>query len=262
MRGTFLGVPGQILPGREVEVKPRRPYLGSPLMILAVLGTLMVTGCGDKSTEPECTVDTTYNPTIDPGSFQAPVDNPLFPLVAGTRLTYTAGSESIFVEVLAEKKSILGVSCTVVHDFSRSGGQVIEDTYDWFAQDTSGAVWYFGEDTRELSGGHVVSTEGSWEAGVDGAKPGIIIPAAPVVGQTYRQEYYACVAEDMGEVQDLNASVTVPYGSFVSCIRTRDFTPLDPEVNESKYYAPGIGLVLTVDMSTNEREELVAVTHR
>ena len=159
--------------------------------------------------------------------------------------------------MLADRKVILGVSCTTVHDVARVGHEVIEDTYDWFAQDSTGAVWYFGEDTKEMSGGAVVSTEGSWEAGVDGAKPGIIIPTDPVVGQTYRQEYYACEAEDMGEIVSLDASAAVPFGSYTGCLKTRDFTPLEPDANENKYYKPGVGLVLSVDVATGDREELI-----
>ena len=149
-----------------------------------------------------------------------------------------------------------------MHDVASVNGEVIEDTYDWFAQDTTGAVWYLGEDTKELSGGEVVSTLGSWEAGVDGAQPGVIIPGAPAVGTTYRQEYYAGVAEDMGEILETDASATVPNGSYTGCLRTRDFTPLDSKLDENKYYCPGVGVVLVVDMVTGQREELISVFHR
>jgi hypothetical protein len=243
---------------KEIEMVLRESQGIPHLVVLTLLLASFVTGCGG-SDELDCTVDTSYNPTVNPAAFKASVDNPLYPLVPGTKFTYAAGGETVEVTVLPDKKMILGVSCTVVHDVVKRGSEVTEDTYDWFAQDTSGAVWYFGEDTKELSGGRVVSTEGSWEAGVDGAKPGIIIPASLRVGQTYRQEYYACVAEDMGEILDLNASVSVPYGSYTGCLRTRDFTPLEPGVNENKYYSPGVGLVLTVDVATGQREELVKI---
>jgi hypothetical protein len=235
-----------------------RMALGAALLFGPVLA-----GCGGDDEEEEgeeCTVDTSYNPSIDPASFVDAVDNPLFPLVPGTTFTYSAGANTVETTVLPDKKVILGVTCTVVHD-AESGpdGDVIEDTYDWYAQDTSGAVWYFGEDTKELSGGDVVSTEGSWEAGVDGAKPGTLIPAAPMVGQTYRQEYSSCVAEDMGEVLAVDASATVPYGSYMGCLQTHDYTPLEEDVNENKYYCPGVGLVLSIDVATSEREELLTV---
>jgi hypothetical protein len=232
-----------------------RPLWVVPCWMLAVSG--FIAGCGDES----CKKDSSYDPVIDPAAFMVSVDNPLYPLVPGTKFTYLEGSDSVLVTVLDQPKVILGVTCTTVHDVVKHGNQIVEDTLDWFAQDTSGTVWYFGEDTKELSGGQVVSTEGSWEAGVDDAKPGILIPGHPLVGQTYRQEYYACSAEDMGEILSLNASADVPYGSFAGCLKTRDFTPLEPDANEVKYYAPGVGLVLTVDLVNGPREELIAVQH-
>jgi hypothetical protein len=246
--------------GRIAVNRARRPEYVNHRVVLALLLTSLLAGwgCSNKS-DTGCTVDTSYNPTIEPGAFVAAVSNPFYPLVPGTKFTYVADVDTVEVTVLADKRLILGVSCTTVHDVLRENGEVTEDTYDWFAQDTSGAVWYFGEDTKTLSGGHVVSTEGSWEAGVDHADPGILIQAHPAVGQTYRQEYLACAAEDMGEILDLNASVTVTYGPFTGCLKTRDFTPLEPGADENKYYAPGVGLLLTVDMVTSEREELIGI---
>ncbi len=214
----------------------------------------------DPAGQPDCQVDSSYDPTIDAASFSATVDNPLYPLVPGTTFTYEAGAETVVVEVMTETKMILGVECAVVHDQASVAGEVIEDTYDWFAQDSTGAVWYFGEDTKSLSGTKVVSTEGSWTGGVDSAKPGIVVPANPTVGTTYRQEYYACHAEDMGEVVSVDASETVPAGSFTGCLETKDTTPLEPDVEEHKYYCPGAGLILSIDATNGEREELVSVT--
>jgi hypothetical protein len=214
------------------------------------------TGASRGDSGKPCNVDTSYNPPFDPTKFVAAVDNPLFPLVPGTTLTYVGGEETIEFQVLAEKKQVAGVSATVIHDVVKVNGEIIEDTFDWFAQDETGAVWYLGEDTKELSGGQVTSTHGSWEAGVDGAKPGYIIPPNPTVGLKFRQEYYACEAEDFGEVLDLDASVTVLAGSYTGCLKTRDTTPLEPALKEEKYYCPGVGTVLVVDVTTQEREEL------
>jgi len=238
---------------RESRSGTRHPAL------LAFFGALVVAGCSSSPNEPECTPDASYDPVVVPAAFEATVTNPLFPLVPGTKFTYTGSNETIEVTVLPGKKLILGVSCTIVHDVVKEDGEVIEDTFDWFAQDTSGAVWYFGEDTKELEGGQVVSTEGSWEAGVDGAKAGMIIPANPTVGLQFRQEYYPCVAEDMGEILGLNATASVPHGSHVGCLQTRDFTPLEPDVNEHKYYCPGVGLVLIVAVGSGDREELISI---
>jgi hypothetical protein len=225
-----------------------------------VLVVTSITACGISCKE-ECTPDPTYDPSINPANFVAGVDNLLFPLVLGTRYVYQGGEETIEVTVTDGTKQILGVTTIVVRDVVSVGGEIIEDTYDWYAQDKAGNVWYFGEDTKEYEGGQLVSTEGSWEAGVDGAKPGIVMHATqPTIGAPYRQEYYACEAEDMAEVVSLNESVTVSYGSFDNCLQTRDFTPLEPGVSEYKYYAPGVGLVLEVNAKSGARTELVEVT--
>jgi hypothetical protein len=135
------------------------------------------------------------------------------------------------------------VECVVVDDRGWEAGKLIEKTYDWFAQDEEGNVWYFGEDTKEYNNGKVTSTKGSWEAGVDGAKPGIIMEAHPKVGESYRQEYYKGEAEDMAKVQSSNESVKVLYGSFDHVLVTKEWTPLEPGYVEHKYYARGVGQV-------------------
>jgi hypothetical protein len=215
-----------------------------------------VAGCGGD----DCKLDPSYDPAIDPARFVGAVTNPLFPLVPGTKLVYEGGGEHIEVTVTSERRAILGVSTVVVRDTATVNGAVTEDTYDWYAQDRDGNVWYMGEDTKEYENGKVVSTEGSWEGGVDGAKPGILIPAVPVVGQPYRQEYAACEAEDMGEVLAVDQTVTVPAGTYSGCLQTKDTTPLEPDVQENKYYCPGVGLVLSVDVGSSGREELVQKT--
>ncbi|MBI5487481.1 MAG: hypothetical protein HY905_09125 [Deltaproteobacteria bacterium] len=216
-------------------------------------------GCSGGDDE-NCPVDTTYAPVINPGDFVAAVDNPLFPLVPGTVTTFEGEGESIEVSVTSDAKVILGVTCTVVRDTVTVGGEVTEDTFDWFAQDRDGNVWYMGEDTKEYEGGVVVSTEGSWEAGVGGAKPGIVMPAAPAVGAPYRQEYLACEAEDHAEILALDESVTVPAGSYDHCVKTHEFTPLEPALNEQKYYCPGVGVALEVNVNTGGRVELMSIT--
>ena len=226
-------------------------------LILIITGV----GAGGISCEEGCTPDPTYNPSINPGDFVAGVDNPLFPLVPGMKYVYHGGGETTEVTVTDGTKQILGVTSIVVRDVVSVGGEIIEDTYDWYAQDKEGNVWYFGEDTKEYKDGQLVSTEGSWEAGVDGAKPGIVMHRTqPATGVPYRQEYYACKAEDMAEIVSLNESVTVSYGSFNNCLQTREFTPLEPGVSEYKYYAPGVGLVLEVGVQSGARTELIEVT--
>jgi hypothetical protein len=189
-----------------------------------------------------------YEPAIDPADFVPAVDNPYFPLEPGTTLVYEGESdgehERVEVTTTDDTREILGITATVVHDQVFVDGQLAEDTFDWFAQDRWGNVWYLGEDTKEYDGGEVVSTEGSWEAGVDGALPGIVMLGDPRVRDAYRQEFYEGEAEDMAGVIAVDESVTVPYGTFDRVLVTEDSTPLEPKLLEHKLYAEGIGAVM------------------
>jgi hypothetical protein len=196
-------------------------------------------GCTSSSSQKE----KPYAPHINPADFTTTIDNEYFPLKPGTTFIYEGGAERDEFAVTSDTKQVMGVECVVVLDEAWEDGKLIERTYDWHAQDKEGNVWYFGEDTKEYKNGKVVSTQGSWEAGVDGAKPGIIMRADPKVGQSYRQEYYEGEAEDMAKVLDLNESVTVAYGSFDHALETKEWTPLEPGYAEHKYYAPGVGFV-------------------
>jgi hypothetical protein len=175
-----------------------------------------------------------YNPTINPADFVTLVDNPYLPFVPGTTFVYEAntdeGHEKSEVVVTHETRVILGVTCTVIRHTASIDGKVVEVTLDWYTQDKDGAVWYFGEGSKAYRKGKVVGTSGSWEAGVNGAKPGILMEAHPKVGGTYHQEYARGVAEDMATVVGLDASATVPYGSFDGCLKTKEFSPLEPGV--------------------------------
>ena len=205
-------------------------------------------------------------PQFNPTNFVSQVDNQFFPLTPGTTYFYEGEKDGIpssdeFI-VTHQTKRILGVSCTVVRDHAFENGILVEDTIDWFAQDTDGNVWYFGEDTRELdANGNVISTEGSWQAGVDGAQPGIIMEAHPRAGDRYQQELAAGVAEDMARVLSLKKSATVIFGSFDDLLLTRESSPLDPGSVEHKYYAKGVGFILGVAVKGgDERTELVRIT--
>jgi len=207
-----------------------------------------------------------YRKEIDPANFVDRVDNRYFPLTPGTTFVYegeTEDGEAVRVEdyVTHETKQVLGVTCVVVRNRVMENGDLVEETFDWYAQDKDGNVWYFGEDAKEYEAGVVVSTKGSWEAGVDGAMPGIIMEANPQVGDFYRQEYYKGEAEDMAEVLSLTESASVIYGSFDNLLMTREWTPLEPGIVEHKYYAPGVGLILEVMVEGgSERVELVEIT--
>jgi hypothetical protein len=242
------------------------------LILMIGLAVVLVAGCGAPTGKSDGSSANTgnhkageaYSPNIDPANFVDEIDNKYFPLKPGTTFVYEGkteeGTERIEVTVTSDTTRVMGVECVVVRDKVFLNGGLIEDTFDWYAQDKEGNVWYFGEDTKEYENGKVVSTEGSWEAGVDGAKPGIYMQADPTVGETYRQEYYKGEAEDMAKVLSLDESATVPYGSFDHLLMTKDWNPLEAGVVEQKYYAPGIGNVLEVGVKGNsDRIELIDV---
>jgi len=180
---------------------------------------------------------------VDPKMFVRGVDNPYWPLKTGTKWTYSGGGEDIEVEVLPETKQIAGVTCVVVRDTVTSDGELAEDTRDWYAQDVYGNVWYMGEDTKEYDG-KKVSTTGSWEAGVDGARPGIKVWAQPHVDQpAYFQEFQQGVAEDLAKDLNMQGSAKTPLGTYENLLVVEEWTPLEPDVVERKYYAKGVGTV-------------------
>jgi len=199
-----------------------------------------------------------YSVDIDPTAFTGVVGNPYMPLPPGGRRVYEAASsdgevERTVVEVLDGTRTMMGIEAVVVHDVVDVDGDVIEDTYDWFAQDAHGNVWYLGEDTTAYEDG-VAGTEGSWEAGVGGALPGVVMwgdPAAASGG--CRQEYLAGEAEDMGEVIATSGTASTPAGDFDDVIVTRDWTPLEPEAIEEKTHARGVGLVTESETVGGER---------
>ena len=204
--------------------------------------------------------------TPDPGQFTTTIDNPYLPFKPGTVMRYREsgnGQGTDVVRVTRRTKVIQGVTCVVVRDRAFMNGKLVEDTRDWYAQDSKGNVWYFGEDTKEYKNGKVTSTAGTWMAGRDGARAGIIMQAHPRVGQTYHQEYAAGVAEDQATVLSRTETAKVPYGSFNQVLKTKDFTALEPKKVEEKYYARGVGSVLeTLVKGGHERLVLVSVEHR
>ena len=207
-----------------------------------------------------------FDPVIDPANFVDPLSigdttaaNPYMPLVPGLTRIYEAGDETITVVVTDETIEIMGVSCLLVSDIVEENGELIEVTVDWFAQDIYGNVWYFGEIAKNYEDGLLKDLDGSWMAGEDGAKAGIVMQAVPQVGDIYRQEWALAEAEDMGEVLSTTATEASDAASCNGdCLLTRDFTPLEPDVNENKYYAPGIGVIVAFDVEEPDaREELV-----
>ncbi|MDQ3915638.1 MAG: hypothetical protein M3323_09975 [Actinomycetota bacterium] len=201
---------------------------------------------------------------LDPADFTAEIDNPYWPMEPGTRWTYREIDEEgnklrvVVVVTTRTKKIANGITARVVRDTVTEDGELIEDTFDWYAQDGAGNVWYLGEDTAEFEDGRITTREGSFEAGVDGALPGIVMPADPLPGMKYRQEYYEGDAEDNGEILSLDEMAEVPLGRFTGVLLTKDTSSIEPDVLEYKLYAQGIGPVLVLGVSGGGgREELV-----
>jgi len=257
------------------------------MSILVGTSVIALAGCGGNTASPssaaqpsrEPTASTSASPTspagglpqgsdpvtLDPTSFVAEITHPYWPMPVGARWTYSEvdadGTEfKVVVDVRDETKEILGIATTVVHDQVTQDGEIVEDTTDWYAQDADGNLWYMGEDTAEYENGEIVSTEGSWEAGVDGAQPGIILPAVPEVGQAYRQEYLEGQAEDEAIIVSISDRVVSDAGEYENAIATRESTPLEPAVLEYKWYAPGVGIVEALGISPDfSREQLTHV---
>jgi hypothetical protein len=226
-----------------------------------VLFSLMIAGCSAKSPARE------YNPAITAADFVATMDNPYLPFIPGARWVYEARLEDGTVErneveVLSETRTVNGVVATVIHDVVYVDGQVVEETFDWYAQDKDGNVWYLGEQVDNYENGVLVDHAGSWEWGKDGALPGIMMWANPSahVNEVYYQEYYAGEAEDQGKVSSVNERVTVPFGSFENVVMTFDSSAIDPDLKENKFYAPGIGVIKEVNQVTGEEVVLIEFT--
>jgi hypothetical protein len=245
--------------------------------VAAALSAVVVLGaCGGgggtkaSSSTPKTTTSTVagatpaaYHPTIDATKFSTTIDNRYFPLKPGTTHvlegTRDGAPQRAELIVTSETKVIMGVTCVVVRDTVTSNGALVEKTTDWYAQASNGDVWYFGEATAEYTNGAVSNTHGSWEAGVDGAQPGVVMKAAPKIGDSYRQEYRPGQAEDMAKVLRIDLSTQVPAGSFKDVVVTEDTDPLNPDKIDEKRYAPGAGMIFAHRVRTGHTEEVSLV---
>jgi hypothetical protein len=233
------------------------------LVAVAVWVVPSAAGAGSSCPLPEFGPGRDYHPQIEPANFSPNVTNRFFPLMPGTTLVYTGTKDRKqalnLVATTSRTKKLDGVTTRVVEDRLYLDNVLAERTSDYYAQDRCGNVWYFGEDTAELDRhGHVVSTEGSFHAGVDGAQPGVFMQAHPQLGRRFRQEWYQGHAEDVFKVIDLSAPVTVPNGSFRHALRTAETTALEPGVLDNKYFVKGIGEVAELAVK-GPREELKLV---
>ena len=239
--------------------------------LTAAAGLLALAGCSSSPSggvEADRPLPQGNEPVqLDPAEFTADITHRYWPMRPGTRWTYREtgeGGERLKVVVTvssATKRIANGITARVVRDTVTADGKLIEDTLDWYAQDASGTVWYLGENTAEFEDGRLASREGSFEAGVDGALPGVVMPGEPEVGQAYRQEYYEGEAEDNGEVLSVEEMAEVPAGQYDDVLLTKDTITIQPDVLEYKLYAPGVGPVLVFGVSGGAgREELVSLT--
>ena len=245
----------------------------TPILTLATVPLLALsTACGGVGGEntgaaPAADLPKGSEPVeLDPAEFTTEIDNRYWPMAPGTQWTYREIDEEgkevqVVVTVTSETKKIAnGVTARIVRDTVTEDGQLIEDTVDWYAQDAEGNIWYLGEDTAEFEDGELTTRAGSFEAGVDGALPGIVMPADPVDGMQYRQEYYKGEAEDNGEIVSTEEVAEVPAGSYKDVLLTKDTITIEPDVLEFKLYAPEVGPVLVFGVSGGAgREELIKV---
>jgi hypothetical protein len=191
-----------------------------------------------------------YHPKIVPSQFSNHITNNYLPLSPGTTHVYKGTRDGVptqtVVKVENQTKTIMGIKCVVVSDVVTQNHSLVEKTTDWYAQDSAGNVWYFGENTAEYQGGVVTTTDGTWQAGVDKAQPGIVMEATSKTGDHFRQEYRPGVALDTATVLNTNATVKTPAGTYNHVVITHDINPLDPTKLEHKWYAPGVGFVHAV----------------
>ena len=237
---------------------------------LIALTTVLLAGCGDSGADKPSPAKAPLpqgaeKVKLDPAEFTTEIDNPYWPMSAGSRWVYRetdpdGARQKVVVTVTGKTRKLAnGVEAAVVHDVVTEDGVPIEVTDDWYAQDSEGNVWYLGEDTTEYENGKPTSKAGSFEAGVDGAEAGIIMPADPRPGLAYRQEYYKGEAEDRGSVVSVGEQAEVPSGHYKGVLMTRDENPLEPKVLEFKFFAEGVGPVLAIGVSGgSDREELVS----
>src|SRR5438093_8634126 len=234
-----LPAPSSAAPQRVAEDDGAHAHPRARIVMLAIAVALLLFAEEEEGAHGVLPVPSVALPKAS--EFGPEVNHPFFPLRPGVTYVYAsrggtrADVDSVFVTT--ERRPILGISAIVVRDREYHGGALAEDTRDWYAQDKRGNVWYLGEDSRQYRNGKVVSTEGSWEAGLRGAQAGLMMPAKPWFGETYRQEYLRDEAEDLAKIAALDGEVEVPAGRYSRCVVTEEWSPLEPDVRERKYYA-------------------------
>src|SRR6476619_5850286 len=238
--------------------------------IAVAIAVLALAACGgegskSKSSSASGLPQGTKPVKLDPAEFTTNIDNPYWPMRPGSHWVYreveNGETQRVDVTVTNQTKTLEGIEARVVHDRVSRNGETLENTYDWYAQDSAGNLWYLGEDTAEYENGKLKTKAGTWSAGVDGAEPGVVVPASPKQGMRYREEYYAGHAEDGAEVLSVSSQVQVPFGRFQNALLTRNFSAIEPTVEEMKLYAKGVGPVMELLVSGGAgRTELLSFT--
>ena len=230
-----------------------------------LLTTIVVFLINCKKDSPRL-IDSNYKPDVSPAKFtnSTNITNPYYPLAAGKKYIYEGqtdeGLERVEEQRLSTTKTILGITCIVGYFKAYVNNKLVEETWDWYAQDNDGNLWYFGEEVNNFNpDGSLKDHGGSWEAGKDGAQPGLIMPAILQVGYKYREEYYFNHAEDEAEIIGTGLTVTIPLGTYTNCIKTKNWTALEPDAMENKIYAPGIGLIKEINITDNFEIKLVMI---
>jgi len=247
-------------------MKARRRYALAPALLAVAAFTPLADGAGSSTpTPPSWVHHGKYAPVIDKANFVARIDNRYFPLEPGTVFRYRGLKDSARqideVTVTHQVKRVLGIKCTVVRDVVSQAGKKLELTYDWYAQDKQGNVWYMGEAAFDRQNGRFVRAKDSWEAGVKNAKPGIIMRGDARPGDVYRQEYYPPDALDQAHVGHASATVSVPAGTYKHALVTDEWSPVEPQI-ERKWYAAGVGEIKEkVTAGGHEVFRLASVRH-
>jgi hypothetical protein len=223
---------------------------------------LLMAGAATSAYSPVRAEAVTYEPAFKSRDFGHPITNKYFTLTPGAKFTYegttSEGPTRIEIEVTGQTKQLVGVTTTAVRDRVWVKNQLTEDTTDWYAQDKDGNVWYFGERVSNYKNGKLADHDGSWQAGVKGARPGIAMMKEPKAGDTFRKEYYKRVAEDMGTVVAAPTTVTVPHGTFDDCVQIKDWSRIEPG-SDFKYYCAGVGF-MALDEGDSEKLQLVSAS--
>ena len=235
--------------------------LFATLTLAAIAGTVVTVWAATAGSSS----GSSYEPVLDPANFVSTIDNPYYPLPVGRTLVYEGfrdgQTQTDTIKVLDQTRVVEGITARVVSDVATHDGTLLEKTFDWFAQDKQGNVWYLGEDTTAYGRNGKTDTSGSWEAGVNDAEPGLIMEANPQIPDGYRQEYLAGEAEDTAWITGQGGSVKVPYGTVRNVLTTLEATQVEPDVYDQKIYGPGIGIVVEQSLTgPNEYAKLVSVT--